>query len=106
MSMIHITSRVRITQAEKEETHQRILDTAAHLFGQTAWRSVTTRDIASRAGIAAGTLFNYFPTKESLAIALVGEATARGAVEFSRRKRAGSGLAEELFAFIWAGLRL
>jgi AcrR family transcriptional regulator len=97
---------VRITQAEKAETRRRILSAAGSLFGRTGWRAVTTRDIADRAGIAAGTLFNYFPTKESLAVALVAEATERGGAEFVRRRRSDARLDEDLFAFIWAGLRL
>ena len=97
---------MRIAQAEKADTRRGILATAGGLFGRTGWRAVTTRDIAEGAGIAAGTLFNYFPSKESLALALVADATARGAAEFTRRRRAGAPLDEDLFAFIWAGLRL
>lgn len=97
---------MRITQAEKADTRRRILATAGGLFGRTGWRAVTTRDIAEGAGIAAGTLFNYFPSKESLAVALVADATERGATEFARRRRADARLDEDLFAFIWAGLRL
>ena len=39
-------------------------------------RSSTTGDIADAAGIATGTLFNYFPTKEALLASLAAEAVA------------------------------
>jgi AcrR family transcriptional regulator len=73
---------MRVTPETKSATRSRILDVAKRQFAQQGFEATTTRDIARQAGIAVGTLFNYFPTKESIVQCLVGEACARAADEF------------------------
>jgi len=51
----------------KEETRRRILAAARELFDDRGYEQTTTREIAARAGIAAGTLFNYYREKRELA---------------------------------------
>lgn len=96
---------MRITAQAKEKTRRRVLDEARKLFSSNGFGSATTRDIARRAGIANGTLFNYFATKEAIAVTLVAEALAEAQEDFCRRSRRGESLEEELFAYIAAGLR-
>lgn len=55
--------------------------------------------------MAVGTLFNYFPTKEDLGVALIMDAWAAGEVDYRTSRRGDESLEEELFAFIMAGLR-
>jgi AcrR family transcriptional regulator len=95
---------MRITAAAKLETRRRILEAAQSLFRQFGFESATTREIATRAGIGVGTLFNYFPSKEDIAMALVAEALAEA------RRQHGVGppsesLEEDLFALISAEIR-
>src|SRR6188768_2172083 len=71
------TSAMRVTAEAKEATRRKILDTAQDLFRTAGYDATTTRDIARAAGIATGTLFNYFPTKESIVVALVMDAQSR-----------------------------
>jgi AcrR family transcriptional regulator len=52
----------------KEKTRQAILRAALELFATKGFYRTTTRAISRRAGIAEGTLFNYFRTKEDLAL--------------------------------------
>src|ERR1051325_8506199 len=52
----------------KERTKERILKTALGLFRKQGLEKTTTREISVKAGIAEGTLFNYFKTKEDLAL--------------------------------------
>src|SRR6185503_21325787 len=52
----------------KERTKEQILDAALQLFRKHGLDGTTTRQISKRAGIAEGTLFNYFKTKEDLAL--------------------------------------
>ena len=52
----------------KERTKEQILDAALELFRKHGLDGTTTRQISKRAGIAEGTLFNYFKTKEDLAL--------------------------------------
>jgi len=96
---------MRITAQKKEETRRRILDCARKLFSDRGFDPTTTRDIAEAAGIAAGTLFNYFPSKEALAMTIVELALDEGAVAFEDRTRGDETLEEALFAHIAYGLR-
>jgi len=74
---------MRVTSETKTATRQRILEAAQKLFAEEGFESATTRDLARAAGIAVGTLFNYFPTKEAIVECLVGEAYAAVAERFA-----------------------
>ncbi len=52
----------------KEKTRQAILRAALELFASQGFYRTTTKAISRKAGIAEGTLFNYFKTKEDLAL--------------------------------------
>jgi AcrR family transcriptional regulator len=95
---------MRITAAAKLETRRRILEAAQSLFAQTGFEAATTREIATRAGIGVGTLFNYFPSKEDIAMALVAGslAEARRQLDVGARRES---LEEDLFALISAEIR-
>ncbi len=95
---------MRITADAKAATRRRILETARDRFSGAGFEATTTRDIAAAAGIAAGTLFNYFPSKEAIVMALVAEALGKAHYRFDRQSR-GESLDEDLFAFIAAELR-
>jgi AcrR family transcriptional regulator len=94
---------MRITAEAKTVTRQRILQAATRLFQSDGWHNTTTRDIAAAAGIATGTLFNYFPTKEGIVAALIGEALQRAAEEFATGECERRSLEADLFALIWSG---
>jgi AcrR family transcriptional regulator len=55
-------------KANKEKTREKILAAALELFRKNGFDRTTTRQISRKAGIAEGTLFNYFKTKEDLAL--------------------------------------
>jgi AcrR family transcriptional regulator len=55
-------------EKNKERTKERILEAALELFRDKGLEQTTTREISRKAGIAEGTLFNYFKTKEDLAL--------------------------------------
>jgi AcrR family transcriptional regulator len=100
---------MRVTAETRSATRQRILEASRKLFAAEGFEGATTRDIARAAGIAAGTLFNYFPTKEAVVRALVGEACGLAAeafeVDHARRDGEPLSLEEELFAHVAAVLR-
>lgn len=96
---------MRVTERVKEKTRDKILRAGRKLFTSRGFEASTTRDIAARAGIAAGTLFNYFPSKEALGMAMIAEALDGARHEFESRRRAGESLDEELFAHVMSGLR-
>src|SRR5882724_367682 len=55
-------------EKNKEKTKERILRAALELFRDKGLEGTTTKEISKKAGIAEGTLFNYFKTKEDLAL--------------------------------------
>src|SRR6478736_4100051 len=65
---------MRVTADVKTATRKRIVEAAQKLFAREGFEPTTTRDIAQAAHIAVGTLFNYFPTKESIVDSLVSDA--------------------------------
>jgi AcrR family transcriptional regulator len=96
---------MRVTAEAQAATRNRILQEATRLFTTEGWERTTTRRIAEASGIAAGTLFNYFKSKEALAEALMAEAIESGvaAGEFSAPLELS--LEEDLFSFVWSGLK-
>jgi AcrR family transcriptional regulator len=96
---------VRIDLQTKAATRNRILKVAATLFTRVGWDRATTRSIATSAGIATGTLFNYFSSKEGIAATLISDALAKAKDEFERRRRGEESLEEDLFSYVWTGLR-
>ena len=96
---------MRITAEAKVATNQRILEAAARLFRTSGWENTTTREIASAAGIATGTLFNYFPTKEAIAAVLISESLEKADEDFTRAADDDASLEEDLFRFVWSGLK-
>jgi len=85
----------------KEATKRRIVTAALALFESKGFEATTTRQIARRAGIAERTVFNYFETKDDIALHFfqleVDHAIA--AVRADRRLRKAP-LEEKLFALI------
>lgn len=55
-------------EANREQTRRAILKAALELFSKRGFFRTRTKDISMKAGIAEGTLFNYFKTKEDLAL--------------------------------------
>ena len=94
---------MRITAEAKIETRKRILEAAMSLFKSEGWHETTTRGIAIAAGIATGTLFNYFPTKEAIAAEVIGSALGRARESFPGGGDANGSLEADLFSLIWPG---
>lgn len=96
---------MRITNDAKLATRQRILEASRRLFARDGFDGASTRDVAREAGIAAGTLFNYFSTKESVALSLAAEALGAARDGYERKRRGEESLEEDLFAYIAGCLR-
>lgn len=96
---------MRVTAETKSATRRRILEVAQNHFAQQGYEVATTRDLAQAAGIAAGTLFNYFPTKEAIVEALVRDVYLRTAGANTSDEGDQPALAEALFAHVAALLR-
>lgn len=96
---------MRVTEQTKLRTRERIVDAARKLLNDKGFEQATTRDIAIEARIATGTLFNYFPSKEALALTILGETLEQAESEFQAKRRGGESLAELLFALTASVLR-
>jgi AcrR family transcriptional regulator len=88
-------------QQNKEQTRKRILKVALELFRRKGLENTTTREIASKAGIGEGTLFNYFRTKEDLALYFFQTATDDVVNWYENEgELRKAGVAEKLFAIV------
>jgi AcrR family transcriptional regulator len=89
----------------KDKTKRAILRAALELFAEKGFYRTTTKAISRKAGIAEGTLFNYFQTKEDLALYFF-ERELDAVIEWyqgdPRIRRAA--LPEKLFAIIQQSL--
>jgi len=94
-----------VTAEKKEATRQKLLQVAQELFDSQGFHETTSRDLAARVGIAAGTIFNYFASKEAIVLQLIADALERSEAAFARRVRPGSSLEEDLFLYVSTGLR-
>jgi TetR/AcrR family fatty acid metabolism transcriptional regulator len=56
---------------------ERIIAAAARLFGDKGYHDTTTAEIAEAAGVAAGTIYIYFSSKEELLVAVFEEFLGR-----------------------------
>lgn len=59
--------------SKEEKTRKRILKQAQGLFASKGFDGATTKDIATAAKIAEGTLFRYFPNKKAILVEVVTE---------------------------------
>lgn len=87
-------------EINKEETKRRILDVALAMFQTKGFRQTTMRDIAGAARIALGTTYNYFPTKEHLALYFFEEALGRVLARHRRECPRDASLEEKVFSLI------
>ncbi|QLH21887.1 TetR/AcrR family transcriptional regulator [Streptomyces sp. Rer75] len=60
----------RRRQARGERRIQQLLDAAASVFCRTGYTSASTNAIAREAGVSPGTLYQFFPNKEAIAVEL------------------------------------
>src|SRR6185295_15134194 len=89
----------------KQAIRARIVKAALTLFQTKGFDTTTTKAIARRAGIAEGTVFNYFRTKEDIALSFFEEEVdhAIAAVRDNPRLRKAS-LEEKLFTLLHSQL--
>ena len=95
---------MRVTAQVQAATREKIREVARQLFASQGFHATTTREIARAAGLATGTMFNYFTSKEAIVGSLAAEALAEVRTHFDPGN-GGSSFEEALFAFIAAGLR-
>jgi|ERR1051326_2278265 AcrR family transcriptional regulator len=85
----------------KETTKARIVAAALALFQIKGFEATTTKAIARKARIAEGTVFNYFPTKEDIALHFLEQEVEHAMASVKGNVRLGKApLEEKLFALV------
>lgn len=72
-----LNPRKQPAQGRAKETVKAILEGAAQVFSEEGY-SATTNRIAERAGVSIGSLYQYFPNKESILSSLLGRHVQEG----------------------------
>jgi AcrR family transcriptional regulator len=72
-------------KSKREEREKRILDAAIALSQKWGYRKTTLEDIAREAGVAKGTIYLYWPTREKLFMAIIEREQGKLLQEIARR---------------------
>jgi AcrR family transcriptional regulator len=73
--------RKRPIQRRSQALVERVLDEATRIFDQDGYAASTTNRIADAAGISIGSLYQYFPNKDSILVALAERHVTQASVE-------------------------
>src|SRR5215208_7149487 len=68
---------MRITSEQKAAHRARLLEAAAAEFAASGVQGANVNRVSLTAGLAKGTIYNYFPSKRELFLAVLEEAAAR-----------------------------
>jgi AcrR family transcriptional regulator len=82
-----------------EERPRQILDAALEVFGERGLAGARLDDIAKRAGIAKGTIYLYFPSKEELFVEMIRQ-TMVALIEEGERGLEGTTPSEQLASYV------
>jgi AcrR family transcriptional regulator len=91
-------------QARSEETVSVILEASARILESDGLRGFNTNAIAAKAGVSIGSLYQYFPNKDSIVLALIGsfEKAFHDTVVKAVQDGKGKGLKSRLRLVVWA----
>src|SRR5215467_6632426 len=67
---------MRTRRNDPEGLRARVLDAAAHLFQSRGYHATGMREVMSATNTSSGALHHHFPTKESLALAVIADRVA------------------------------
>src|SRR6185436_7360125 len=86
----------------KVQNRQAILDAAREVFGELGYETATVRDIIRRTGLAAGTFYNYYRSKEEVFAALADDGARRFAPILKSLRGKGTSFEEFVREAIYA----
>jgi TetR/AcrR family fatty acid metabolism transcriptional regulator len=93
-------------EREKSDKRERILNSAMKVFASKGFYGAKVSDIAEAAGVADGTIYLYFKSKDDLLISLFEEQMARVQVELTRAMDGADRAPEKLRRFVHAYMEL
>lgn len=94
-------------QARSLATREALLDAAAQILSRHGLAGFTTNAVAARAGASIGSLYQYFPNKDALMVALIerGQARQLAALEAAIAAAPPTGLADLIRALVRAAMQ-
>jgi AcrR family transcriptional regulator len=75
-SQIVVTPRKKPTQGRSKATVEAVLAAAAHILEDRGLAGFNTNAVAVRAGVSIGSLYQYFPSKDAILVALMEQSLA------------------------------
>src|SRR5687768_3276043 len=75
--MTTVTKEPSLRQRKKAATRDMILRVAIEEFSKSGFERPTIEQIAAKAGVGKGTVYNYFATKEDILVAFMADQEAR-----------------------------
>ena len=93
-------------QERSRATYEAMLEACARLLREEGYEALTTTGVAERAGVGIGTLYEFFPNKESIVAALIEQRIARLVADAAARLDASLAIPslEEAADFLIRGL--
>jgi AcrR family transcriptional regulator len=95
-----MTSKTPPATAKAEDTRSRILTAALDLFRRQGFDQTTMREIAAEAGVALGSAYYYFESKEALVMAFYEHASKEMSVQIDSGLAGAKGLDSRLRAIL------
>ena len=95
---------MRYEKGHKEETHRKIVETAAARFRRDGIESVGVADLMAEVGLTHGGFYSHFRSKEELVAAAMEEAACHSVNNFARRIEEG-GLEAWIRSYLRTGHR-
>ena len=81
---------------DHQQYRKELLSKSFNLFAQKGYATITMRQIAQELGVSTGTLYHYFPSKESLFLQLVLEQTQEDTLNFQSATKDTGALSERI----------
>lgn len=78
-------SRRAASEEQKALRAERIMESARQAWSDRGYSRVSVQEVAERAGVAKGTVFLYYATKEALGLAVLGELLAEWTADLEER---------------------
>jgi AcrR family transcriptional regulator len=75
---------VRHTRLKPQQRREQLLDAAAAMFAEKPYDDVMVQDIAALAGVSRALIYNYFPSKRELYVAIFQRASSQFLARVSR----------------------
>ena len=69
--MTEFSPRKKPQQERSRRTYETIVDTASDLLVEDGYHNMSTNKIADRAGVSVGSIYQYFPNKEAIVLAVI-----------------------------------